>query len=121
MIVPELKEIYSRDIFVGLHEYIPENKYFFEIDLILVIGVKGENGGDIFYLTVCSSSSISEVSKNCHFLSKDGYLIVDEYDFFNIKKIIEDYLSTIAENNWEDVAKRINCFAKWEFDNYQNI
>lgn len=89
MLIPDLKEIYSRDIFISLDEYTPENKYLFEIDLILVIGIKGKDGGDIFYLTVCSNAWIDEVNRNCHFSSKDGYLIVDEYDFFNIKKSLK--------------------------------
>lgn len=120
MMFPELKEIYSRDIFVDMYEYVPEDEDFFEIELTLIIGVKGQDGGDIFYINVCSPKWISKLRENQDYLSKKGYIIIDKYDFSHIKRIIDNKLSDISGYSWTDIVHKINFFAIWEFDDYRD-
>lgn len=117
---PELKEIYSREIFTELDKYYPEDEDFFELELTLVVGVKGQDGGDIFYLNVCSPRWMSLLYKNQEKLPRQGYLVIEKYDIFNIKKAINEKLATISGSNWLEIAKKINLFAIWEFDNYKD-
>lgn len=121
MIFPELKEIYSREIFVDMDKYIPEYEDFFEIELTLIIGIRGQDGGDIFYLNVCSPKWISELYKEQDYLSKRGYLVIEKYDFFHIKEVINKRLHFIFGSNWIEIVNKINLFAIWEFDNYQDF
>lgn len=83
---PELKEIYSREIFTELDKYYPKNEDFFELELILIVGIKGQEGGDCFYLNICSPKWINLLYETQGKLPSQGYLVVEKYDILNIKK-----------------------------------
>jgi hypothetical protein len=115
----EIKTFISPDI-SDLKSFAPADKRFFSFLLELIIGIKGEKGGDIFGIEVCTPKWLLENHQPLDILFGRHKLIVFEYNIDNIINSISLYLNSIAGDSWEEIASQIARIANWEFEDYKS-
>lgn len=115
----ELKRLHSPDIY-DLDNYKPNDSRIFGFLLQMMIGIEGVEGEESFDVFVCSPAFIENELINTKWLFGRFYLFVNEYNFSSICNFINDYLSKLEVNSWEDFAEDMAKYAKWEFDGYSN-
>lgn len=112
MIHPILKEIH-------LSPDADTNSDNFCIALVLDIGISHENDAiDQFYCSVMSTKALKEILISELYFSGRGCIFMEKFILSDIKKVIEDILSNIKGDTWEQVAHNINKYFPWEYDNY---
>jgi len=114
----ELKNIISFDIDEKLEQWKPFDKTDFEITLKLTIGIVGENGGDYFDVDIYSYKTYIKFFNKPNNTLEKGIIILEEYNYSNIKSEIIGIISKCENDNWLSIA---NCLSKkfnWEFENY---
>jgi len=84
----------------------------------MMIGVEGKDGEESFDVFVCTPAYVANELKRNKFIFGRFYLFVDEYNFSGIKNFIDNYLSKLEVNSWQDMAKEMSKYAKWEFEDY---
>jgi len=101
-----------------LEVYEPEDPYKFCLTLRIQIGLDTTNGADDFDLTIYTPKWLEEVIFEAEW--GRGTLIVKNFNFFYIKKFINDYVLSCEGDNWDGIAMQLNKVFVWEFDNYKN-
>lgn len=106
----------SNDIF-DVTTYYPEDKTNFSLNLRIRVGLDCTEGADDFELFICTIKWLEETL--CEARWGRGLLIVREYDFSTINKMIYDYVNYCEGDSWEIIATQLGKVFTWEFDNYQ--
>ena len=113
----ELKSLSSSDI--DPSTYWPEDNEHFGFALDAVIGVEGEDAGDVFSFLVGTASWLAlyrSKFKGCTF--GQGTIIVNEYDFATIKALISDLCERTHGVSWEEIAPKLSKFGSWEYEGF---
>lgn len=113
-----LKSIFSLDV-DNLSEFCPADPDFFGVSLRLVIGSNNSVGEDLFDLLVCSPEWVKAECMNYNFVWGKDILILSEFRFDLIKKIIEEYVNSIEGSSWVEIAQSLSKVMGWEFENYR--
>jgi Immunity protein 8 len=98
--------------------YAPNNRGDFACTFGLTIGPNDGDGGELFYLTVCTPTWLA---KECE---KDGFvwgrhrLIVPEYNLKAITAIITKFVERCSGESWQEAASKLSRIASWEFEDY---
>jgi len=117
----ELKEIVVGTYLEQLDSFFPEDKFSFGELITVSVGILNDDGADNFNLFVCSP----EWLKNRNF-NDDVWglykLIIPKYDSEKIKKLINQKLDELSDNNLgssgEKLILEFSRYAQWEFENY---
>ncbi len=80
------------------------------------IGVKGKEGSDQFNFYVVTPKYLLN---NSEVRWGRGYLLMPEFSWETIKKMVENITSTVCADNWEEAAEQLCKYFEWEFENYQ--
>ena len=100
--------------------YAPDNGDDFACTFGLTIGPNDNDGGELFYLIVCTPQWLA---KECY---KDGFvwgrhhLIVAEYNLKAITAIITKFVERCSGESWQEVASKLSRIASWEFEDYRS-
>lgn len=114
----EVKSITSPDI-VNFTNYFPEDETTFAFLMQIIVGIKGEKGGDSFNIEVCTPKWLLENNNSDDIIFGRHKLIVFEYNIERIIKLITKHCESCEGNNWEEIANKIARIALWEFEDYQ--
>ncbi len=115
----EIKYIENNDDSLNpLSEYIPNDIYDFIVNTTLSIGVHGETGSDLFYLTITTRYHFAEVRDEEEFLFDRSFLFVHEYNYEKIEKFLQDWVGSLKGETWHEIALQIAKYTHWEFDGY---
>jgi hypothetical protein len=101
----------------------PKDNEDFVIGACAYIGVKDEGGVEYFYFRIVTPKRLSKLISEKKIIDGRATFIVDESDFelnFSlVEKQINDILKDSIRPTWDETAKAINRFLKWEYDNIQ--
>ena len=100
--------------------YVPEDFEDFGCTLGLIIGPSNSEGGELFYLTVCSPRWLATACERDGFLWGRHHLILPEYDLKTLTKIVTKFVENCSGESWESVALKLSRLASWEFEDYQD-
>ena len=97
-------------------KFTPEDPEYFGCTVGLTIGPSDSDGGELFYLTVCSPRWIAKACEKDGFLWGRHHLIVPEYNLKAITEIITKFVERCQGDSWKEVAAKLNRIASWEFE-----
>ncbi|WP_238151952.1 MULTISPECIES: Imm8 family immunity protein [Xanthomonas] len=97
----------------------PDDPSCFIEQLRAVIGPEDFEGGDDFFIDVCTADWI----KKKHYGLKWGrfMLIVDKYNYEEIYKFISEYIGKFEEASWNELATKLSRVMSWEFEDYVEL
>ena len=85
------------------------------------IGVEGEKGADIFYFRIMTPNRLLKMLEEERIIDGRGTFIVNEPDVKSILEIVRLEINKILQDcvreTWDEVAKAINRYLQWEYDN----
>ena len=81
-----------------------------------MIGAEGDLGEDAFDSIVCSGDMLDSLPKETE-ITRAHYIVLDNFDYCALKQKVERLCHEAGEGTWDELAGRLNKFAKWEFDN----
>lgn len=83
------------------------------------IGVRGEEGADIFHVYVCTPEWVQErVDAEVVFWPR-GHLIVRRLDLEHVRAVLGALARRLAgSRDWAQCAERLNRYLCWEFEDY---
>lgn len=113
----QLKWIMSADI--EFDTYCPEDPTCFSFPIEMDIGPEGEEGAEIYQLTVCTPAWIAKEYQVKTVALGAGLLIVFEYNWPVILSAIEDLVSSFTADDWYTLSRKLSRVADWEFADYQ--
>ena len=114
----EIKKLFSLDV-DDLTQYIPDDPERFGLSLRLIAGPYSEPGEESFDLVVCTPRWIAENLGEEGTLIGRHHLIVDHYDYVQLRKFVEKYVNQCTGNTWHEVAEKLGRLGKWEFEDYR--
>lgn len=79
----------------------------------------GSAATDIFLFYVTTPKKLLEISKDKGYEFGYSLIIVEEYKEDLVRDAIKKLLSEIDGDTWEEVAKKINKYGRWEYDDYK--
>ncbi|WP_373603473.1 Imm8 family immunity protein [Aggregatibacter sp. HMT-949] len=109
----QLKLIMDRDGEVELENFTPFDARFC-INILLGIGLDDEKM-DYFELKVCSTKWLELSSKP---ILLRHTLIVDNYNYNDILRSIEYYISQCEDSSWKNISLKLSRYFLWEFEDY---
>ena len=114
----EIKNVHSFDI-DDLERYRPDNAGSFSFHLRVIAGPQGETGEESFDLRVCTPQWLLDNHHKDDVIIGRHYLIVMEYNYERILKIITDFCATCEGPTWTEVAQKLGRLGHWEFEDYR--
>ncbi len=85
----------------------------------LMIGPADDPGEESFDITVCTITGLGQAIRRNRSIFGRFYLFVPNIDRESIEHAITEYLSTLDESSWPELAARIGGVARWEFEDYR--
>ena len=116
--IAELKRLHSPDIY-DLPSYVPEVSDNFGLLLQAMIGPKGTDGEESFDVQVCTPKWLLSHHDATDVVLGRHYLIVFEYNYGRLVKLISSYCNECSGQTWQEIAARLGELGKWEFENYR--
>jgi hypothetical protein len=116
-LTPLLKSISSPDV-SDLEHYSPTIGTEFRVLLEGIFAPSGEEGGEVFSFEVCSSEWIKKQASKGIVIGRH-LIIVDEFNFANLKAFIQKIASGCVGENWNEVALKLSRYGHWEFEDYK--
>jgi hypothetical protein len=98
--------------------YLPEDPDDFECTFGLTIGPSDSDGGELFYLAVCTPESPARTGEGGQFVWGRHRLIVPHHDLDEITRTIAKFVESCSGESWPEVALKVSRLANWEFEDY---
>lgn len=115
-ICPELKRIHSPDVFDLDNPSLRENEPYCVL-IQAMFGPEGVDGEESFDLLVCNNLWVERQSRLGAF-SSGHRLIVARFDIDEIRAFLEKAASKSSGASWEEAARKLGRYGKWEFEGY---
>jgi hypothetical protein len=109
----EVKSLFSIDLGEG---ELPGSPECCCVNIWADIGIQGKEGADQFNFYVITPAYLMthpEVRWG------RGYLLMPEFSWKEIKRMLERLVSSISASSWEEAAAKLCNYLEWEFENYQ--
>ena len=114
----KIKSFHSADI-EDLYNFIPKDSENFSFLLELMVGPENREGEESFSIQICTPKWLLSTLKKDEVISGRHFFIVQEYNFDRILKKIKKIIESCNGLDWNEVAKKVNRFGYWEFEDYQ--
>ncbi|ASA19815.1 Imm8 family immunity protein [Paenibacillus donghaensis] len=111
MIIPKLKGI----DFVGN----PEKQTNFNVRATAYISEENDKGADCFHFQVISLEFLARFLSENNVFDGRATFNVSEFDLDLLELEINKILKDCIRPTWDEVAKAINRYLRWEYDNIQ--
>jgi hypothetical protein len=113
----EVRSIMSTEIF-DLENYRPDNYENFSFLVTVTVGPKGEIGGELFDIDVCTPKWLLDHQSDNAILGK-GKLIVFRCDMKMILARIKGLFEGCSGKDWNEIAIKLSRIGHWEFEDYK--
>lgn len=100
-------------------KFAPDDPEDFVCTFGLTIGPTGGEGGELFYITVCTPRRLEKLCERDGFVWGRHHLIVPFYDFKKICLIISKFVSNASGLDWNEIGPKLARFGYWEFEDYR--
>jgi Immunity protein 8 len=100
--------------------YVPDDYVDFVCTFGLTIGPGDGEGGELFYVTVCTPKWLVKACEKDGFIWGRHHLIVPEYSLKAITAIITKSVERCSGESWQEVASKLSRTASWEFEDYRS-
>jgi hypothetical protein len=118
--VPQIKSTEITEVpNLDPQSFDPEDPEDFCCTFGLTIGPMHSDGGEQFYLSVCSPRWMARECEKGGFFWGRNHLVVPRYDLARIQELIGKFVETCSGDSWREVAGKLGRVASWEFDNYR--
>lgn len=97
----------------------PEDREDFICTFGLMVGPRGSEGGDFFYVTVCSPMRLEKLCERDGFVWGRHHLIVRYFDLEMIRSILIKFVNNCSGESWEEIGPKLARLGAWEFEDYQ--
>lgn len=115
----ELISIFSIDVPVSLDIYFPEDEHIFGIWVRANIGSDHSAGCESFDILLCTPGWLEKHCATNGPMWGRHLLIVPRYDYKNIYRFIERYVSSLVADDWTALGNKLSRIGAWEFEDYQ--
>jgi hypothetical protein len=112
-----LRRLHSPDV-EDLESYRPERPDEFGFLLQIFAGPEDGQGEESFDVVVCTPRWLERKHGRQDVVVGRHHLIVFEYDYDRLVKVIELYCESSEGKSWRDVAQKLSRLGKWEFEDY---
>jgi Immunity protein 8 len=109
----QIKQFFSAELDKPNTPDDPECCY---VHMYVDIGQKGAKGTNQFSFSVVTTKFLVE---NPETRWGKGYLLMAEFSWQEIERMLERLVSSISADSFEDAAKKLGNYLEWEFENYQ--
>ena len=120
MIIAELDSIVCYSVMEGFEKYVPENGECFSIEIQVDVGIKGQEGAEIFSFNVCTAKWLEENYKD-EIVFLRHIILVPYFNYEMLKNRIEKLIKSIHAETWNEYAEKLSRYGYWEFEDYQDI
>ena len=114
----EVKNISSTEI-LDFNTYRPTHEKSFSFLLTVKVGSKGANGGDLFYIDICTPQWLMDNHNLGEVILGKHKLIVFEFDMQRILKQIKALFDGCDGKDWNEIAIKLSRIGHWEFEDYR--
>lgn len=115
-----IRKYHSPDV-PDLQKYRPTEPNCFAFLLQVMISPEDSAGEESFDLLVCTPRYLeSKLDHEGMPMFGRHLLIVRNYDFAAIQKLIENYCNALEERDWNGLATKLSRIGHWEFEDYGN-
>ncbi|MCY9591355.1 hypothetical protein PC41400_09025 [Paenibacillus chitinolyticus] len=111
MVIPQLKRI--------LISSEPQSDDDFVVPAIADIGPRDVDGVDYFYFRIMTPKRMLSILNEDKIMDGRATFIVKEFNLALVEKEINKILEDCIRSTWDEVAKAINRYLNWEYDNIQ--
>ncbi len=109
----EVKGFFSPDLEYGREPDEPDNcSLRVEVD----IGVKGGEGADVFSFIVTTPKALLNYTG---YQWGRGWLLLEYFSWSQVEEIVEELCADMSGVSWEQIARELNKWLHWEYDNYR--
>lgn len=115
---PIVKSIWIDESNDDLETYIPEDPTCFGLWVEMRVGFEG-GASDDFRILVCTPAWLKKVYEKNSLVWGRHILLVFECNLCLVKAEIIRRVEACSGDTWLNVAQKINRFAVWEFEDYQ--
>ncbi|MFQ1050094.1 Imm8 family immunity protein [Avibacterium avium] len=113
----KLKVIIEQSGKFELETYKPDNEKVFYVDIFLCIGPDDNTESmNYFDLLVCTTEWLRLYKNKPEILRHT--MIVDKYDFNQIKDYIIACIDECDGDSWDEIALKLSRYFFWEFEDY---
>ena len=102
---------------VDLKYWHPESKEDVFICLDIEVGQHGEDGSNMFYVTLTTPEALRK-RRSEHVLSRGRILIVDDYDYDLVRKLVLEIIAGCSAMQWDDSCAYLQRYFQWEYEDY---
>lgn len=118
MIRPEIRYFFSPDI-DDLEDHRPADPESFSFLLQVMVGPQGAKGEESFDLVISTPAWLAARYGPAEVIPGEHRLIVFQYDWVAIEAFVRKRVAACTGSDWQEVARKIGRFTRWEFDEYR--
>ena len=112
-----VRRFHSPDI-DDLERFRPADADSFSFLLQIMIGPADGDAEESFDVVVCTPTWLLRNHERKDIIFGRHRLVVLEYDFERIRRVIQDYCARLNAPTWEGLAAKLARLGKWEFEDY---
>ena len=112
-----LKQLHSPDVF-DLEAYSPDDETCFGFLLQAMFGPENADGEESFNMIVCTPKWLAGELAQRRIISGRHHVIVNEYNFEELRSFLTAYGSKCEGDTWQEVALKLSRIGRWEFEDY---
>lgn len=98
-----------------LETFRPEDPENFQLSVALRIGPTDAEGGDFFYVSICTPSWLAKRVATGGPEWGTASLVVKRWDRDEIERFLQRWVATARGASWQDLASNLSRNANWEF------
>jgi len=85
----------------------------------LTIGPTDGDGGELFYITVCTPKRLEKLCEKDGFVWGRHHLIVPYFDLEKIRAIFTKFVNNCSGLTWQEIGPKLARLGAWEFEDYR--
>ncbi|MDA7418215.1 Imm8 family immunity protein [Xenophilus arseniciresistens] len=116
MIEVEIKSIIANDF--DISSQFPGNPENFGFWIEMEIGQKNAASADLFQLFVCSPAWIQAQLSEDRVWWPHASLVIRHFNYFDFLETMNNKISQVQGDNWEQIVSQLRLLARWEFEGY---
>jgi hypothetical protein len=114
----ELKELECTDLDVLLEDWVPEDPWCFMLPVVAHIGRAGQEGADLFNLTVCTARWLAANPPPKDFAFLRHHLLLSRWDYAVLERAVGDLARNTEGAGWDEIGGKLARYGRWEFEDY---